>query len=513
MAAPRLTSVSAFRTLNRCELDQYQWSRNPRGIHNTAAFLKLNHPRYVQTRMGWIKLVTGGNEYLNDIPLLNANGVTPIIRLYEPKFGASQVTADQVAMTTQYIQAGARWFEFYNEPNLRLEWPDTVQPDYSNVATVIAPLMDHWLQWAEFIIELGGYPAFPALSETVGNFEDVTSWINATMRYLAATWYDRFRAVANNGLWVATHPYFYNHFYQEANRPASARPPEAEDGTQGGWHFEYPYDPITQADDPGRSVLGTTGRSPNGDPIGLTGMGTAFMQRFGELFGGGVVPVVGTEGGITPVPTRESVTQTDARFPPFTWTSHAEATLACFNWMATQAPPWMFGLTLWKENDYWADAPNTGESNHGQEKLLAVQRLTSVPPAIKSVPPLEALSSAGPGVSGTPVPGPGPMHGEPAFHALYFSPDLNPEWFFQTAHIYWDRFQPALLTTLDLIPQMPSTKSLAITLITTTAQANTLSKAITDRGANVYIDLIVADTPEALSQALNERIANGKRLG
>src|SRR5579859_7050040 len=98
-------------------LDQYQWSHNPRGMHNTGAFLKLNHPRYVQTRLGWLKLVAGSDEYMNDIPVLLGNGITPIIRLYEPKFGASPMTTDQLSLTARYIGAGARWFEFYNEPN------------------------------------------------------------------------------------------------------------------------------------------------------------------------------------------------------------------------------------------------------------------------------------------------------------------------------------------------------------------------------------------------------------
>src|SRR5579864_4060763 len=195
-------------------LDEYQWSHNPRGMHNTRAFLGLNHARYLQTRLGWLKLVAGADEYVNDVPILLGNGITPIIRLYEPKFGASQVTTNQLRLTTLYTGAGVRWFEFYNEPNIPLEWPDTIQPDYNNLSGVIAPLMDHWLQWAEVVIDLGGYPAFPALSETVHPYEDVTSWIRAMMNYLATNWYDRFRAIANNGLWCATHPYFYNHFYQ-----------------------------------------------------------------------------------------------------------------------------------------------------------------------------------------------------------------------------------------------------------------------------------------------------------
>jgi hypothetical protein len=493
-------------------LDEYQWSRNPRGIHNTVAFFSIHPERYSQTQLGWIKLVCGSDEYINDIPKLTASGVTPIIRLYEAKFGASQVTAQQLSLTTRYIQAGARWFEFYNEPNLRLEWPDSVQPDYQNINGVIGPLMDNWLQWAEIVIQLGGYPAFPALSETVGNYEDVTSWLKAMMYYLSDNWYDRFRNVANKGLWCATHPYFYNHFYQEATGPKNPRSPDSEDGAAGGWHFEYPADPLTQADDPGRSVLGASAHFPSGDPLGLTGMGSAFMQLFSQLFGGGAIPVIGTEGGITPTPTHGSISQTDMRFPPFNWFSHGEATLACFNWIAQQAPPWMFGLTLWKENDYWGDPAREGGPS--TDPLAAVARLSAMPPLLKTVPPIEALAGPGPGPANrVPIPGPGVLHGDPDFHFIMLSPGFDPTWLFAAAHAYWDAFTPALILSFDQIDAMPRSKSLVVTALATPAEADNFAHAIHIHGPNIYLDLIAADTLDTLTSILNDRAAKSNRIG
>ncbi len=493
-------------------LDQYQWSRNPRGIHNTIAFKGLNLDRYSQAHLGWIKLVCGSDEYLNDIPKLLGMGVTPIIRLYEAKFGATPVTPQQSSLTTRYIQAGARWFEFYNEPNLRLEWPDTVQPDYQNINGVIGPLMDSWLQWAEIVITMGGYPAFPALSETVGNYEDVTSWLRAMMTYLSNKWYDRFRAVANGGLWCATHPYFYNHFYQEAGSPKKPRPPDSEDGMAGGWHFEYPADPLTQADDPGRGVLGGSTNFPNGDPLGLTGMGVAFMQLFSQMFGGGAIPVIGTEGGITPIPNHGSITQQDARFPAFDWVSHGEATLGCFNWIAQQAPPWMFGLTLWKENDYWGDPVRDGVQP--TEPLTAVLRMSAMPPFLKTVPPIEALAGPGPGRGNKPaIPGPGVLHGDPDFHFVMISPGFDPSWLFAAAHSFWDAFSPALILTFDVIDSMPHNKSLLVTALSIPIEADNMAQTLHAHGPNIYLDLIAADTLDTLTSILNDRAASLKRMG
>ncbi|MGV2435836.1 MAG UNVERIFIED_CONTAM: hypothetical protein LVT10_14010 [Anaerolineae bacterium] len=47
-------------------LSDYQWSGNPRGLHITNAFVfdqDVNH--YARLRLGWLKLVCGGDEFLH----------------------------------------------------------------------------------------------------------------------------------------------------------------------------------------------------------------------------------------------------------------------------------------------------------------------------------------------------------------------------------------------------------------------------------------------------------------
>src|SRR5262249_37349061 len=224
---------------------------------------------------------------------------------------------------------------------------------------------------------IGWVSRLPALGEQIGNAGDVTLWLIVLMQYLADNYYERFRNIADNGMWCATHPYFYNHFYQEGDGPLKPRQPEQENADEGGWHFEYPFDPLTQADMPGITTVSGPPEHPRGDPISLTGMGHAFMKKFGDLFGGGAVPVIGTEGGMIPAPEPNVTQQVDGRFPGVTWYSHAEACLAAFNWMASQGPPWMFGVTLWKEDEFF-------EGPHGQ--LPAVARLQNTSPIYKTVP-------------------------------------------------------------------------------------------------------------------------------
>ncbi len=484
-------------------LDEYQWSHNPRGMHNKGGAYPFDPARLIRMKMGWAKIAAIDREFMNVATQMVATGITPIVRLWRPRFGASLYTTDMVRAWKEYMAAGVRWFELYNEPNLEIEWPEGFPPDYNNITSVIAPLMTNWLLFAEKIVEMGGYPAFPALAESVIPSEDVSSWLIMMLQYLADNFYDRFRAVANGGLWCATHPYFYNHFYQEASGPLQPRMPDAERADEGGWHFEYPYDPITQANDPGLTAISGGPNHPQGDPIGLTGVGHAFMQHFRELFGGGAVPVIGTEGGITPVPGPTDSRQLDGRFPPFTWNSHAEATVAAFNWIAQEGPPWMFGLTLWKDDDYFDGSAGP---------LPATGRLAETNPPYKGVSPLEALEGPGPRVLKVPV-GPGPIHGAPDYHFLIVAPGFDTNWFFQDAREYWDRFRPAVVSSADFIRLLPYAKSLAVTVLATPDIAGYMTQQIKERWPTVWFDLIIGQQEEDIAKVLRERAASGRRFG
>ena len=48
-------------------LNEYQWSRNPRGMHNFSAASRMSIDALSQTGMGWAKLVTIGPDYLDNV--------------------------------------------------------------------------------------------------------------------------------------------------------------------------------------------------------------------------------------------------------------------------------------------------------------------------------------------------------------------------------------------------------------------------------------------------------------
>lgn len=484
-------------------LDQYVWSRNPRGLHVQRALITpLLVERWTNAGFGWVKLVAAGEEYVDDSMRFLERGVTPVLRLYRERWGARPFDRTMRDQTLSYLRAGVKWFEFYNEPNLPIEWPPGVNIDFRNMDIMI-PLIENWLLWAEFIVSQGGYPGFTALAETPHPQQASIRWIDVWLNHLAENHYERFRYVLANGAYCATHPYILNHYYQRVpgGGPTSARPPEQQVAREPGWHFEYPYDPISQASDPGRTVYGGTALTPYGDPNGLTAMGRMFNERCAAMFGTQAVPVVGTEGGIWPF-NDAPLYQPDDRYPPYTQVSQGIATVAMFDWIAMEAQPWMFGVCLWKEDDYY-----------NPDKVPAILRLEEYAPLYRNVPQLEVMGSGYTPPDLSALPGPGPIHGRADFHIMLIAPGIDPNWFFETAREYWESFRPIVTTDVALIDYITSDFSLAVTLITPPDQVEAFSRRIEEPYPNVWLDIIITTEPQDISDILDRRVRNNQRLG
>lgn len=487
-------------------LDEFQWSRNPRGLHVSQVFqTPMEYQRYTAPRMGWVKLLAAGTEYVDDAQFFLANGITPIVRLYLGRWGAAPFTRELRDLTMAFVRVGVKWFEFYNEPNLDVEWQHGFDPTWEDHENVIRPLCDNWLNWAEFMVSLGCYPGFISLAESDHPRYAAVTWMDSFLYYMANTHYERFRHVLANGMFAATHPYILNHFYQErpGGGPTSARPPEQQVAREPGWHFEYPYDPICQRDDPGRTVFGGTPLSPRGDPVGLIAMGQMINERCAQLFGTANIPVVGTEGGIWPFRGAQSLFQQDTRYPPYHGDSQAQATVAMFDWIANHSPPWFFGVTLWKEDEYFI--PTTAR---------AIELLEQTEPILKTVPPLEVMGSGTPTPAPTPTAiGPGPIQGAADFHMVLLSPGLESSWFFDTAQPYYNAFRPIVTTVAELINYIPGSRSLGVTVISTPDLVDFMRFSIEESYPHVYVDMIIADDVERLRTLFNDRVRNMRRFG
>jgi hypothetical protein len=485
-------------------LSDYEWSHNPRGLHVAQAFQSPpDYQRYIQPKMGWVKLLAAGIEYADDVRVFRDNNITPIVRLYVGRYGAGPFDQGLQRIIDTFVSAGVKWFEFYNEPNVDVEWPLGFDPSWEDTANVISPMMDNWMNFADYVASKGCYPGFIAMAESAVRRYASVLWMDTFLNYIADHHYERFRTLLANGMYCCTHPLVANHFYQEVpgQGPLSTRAPEAQVGTEGGWHFEYPYDPISQAADPGRTVYGGTAETPYGDPNGLVAMGRMFNERCANIFGSQAIPVVGTEGGIIPF-LGGGEFQLDTRYPPYNERSQAEATVAMFEWLAREAPPWAFGVCMWKEDEFWIP-----------HATMAIERLIQTPVVYKDVPAIEVMGSGLP-TTQTAIPfGPGPIHGDADFHMVLLGPGVESEWFFETAQAYWDRFRPMVTTHEELIQFIPSSKSLAVTVIATPDTLDLMELQIAERYANVLYDPIVADDLNRLVELFNRRVRLDLRFG
>jgi hypothetical protein len=214
------------------------------------------------------------------------------------------------------------------------------------------------------------------------------------------------------------------------------------------------------------------------------------------------VPVVGTEGGIWPFPrdSRNLYYQQDTRYPIYTHESQAEGTVAMFEWSARQAPPWFFGVCLWKEDEYF-------EPGYARAAL----RLEQIAPLHKNVPTVSVMADgSGPLLLGQ---GPGPIHGEPTFHMVILAPGLDASWFFDTAQAYWNTFRPVVTVLPDFIGFVPNNQSVAATVIAPPDQVAAMTSVIQDRYPNVLIDLVVAGDLNAVRDLFNNRVWANQRFG
>lgn len=489
-------------------LSDYQWSRNPRGLHVQRILITpLEIDRWTGPRFGWVKLVAAGDEYVDDARLFLERNITPVLRPYRARPGAAPLDRAMRDQILAYARAGVKWFEFYNEPNLGIEWPEGVDIDWRDTQNIIRPLMENWLVWAEYIISIGCYPGFIALAESTDEKASSVRWMEAFLNYLAEYRYDRFRNVLAGGMYVATHPYILNHYYQErpGGGPLSARPPEEQNAQEGGWHFEYPYDPICQANDPGRTVYGGTERTPNGDPNGLLAMGRLFNELSGRLFGSQAIPVLGTEGGIWPF--RQGVERPDPRYPAYTEQSQAEATVAMFEWISRHAPSWFLGVCLWKEDEYFFNGT----------RAPAIDRLAQIAPLYRNTPPVHVMADGFSPVAldaeGRAMVGPGPIQGQADFHMIILPPELSPEWFFETAQSYWNMFRPMVTSRIDLIELIPHTSSLAVTVIAPPDRVDEMIAQIQQKYRYVWFDLVVAENMAQVESLFNGRVLANRRFG
>jgi len=345
-----------------------------RGIHGVASYSSnFDHDWWIdrirEMGMAWYKLLDDGSGSAFDFAKkLRQNGVMPIVRIFQDAPLPNRLPQKALDTISRYIREGVtRWFEIYNEPNLPLEWRPGQWEALAGRRK--RTMVEVWLADAQEVIARGGYPAFPAMAQS-GHTPLLGSihWYEDCFRIMAQEFYEKARSVFEHGAWIATHDAVLNHCYKDES---------------GEWHFECPYDEITQRDHPGLTIFdGDNSLMGHRVPV------TLLRRHFGLE-----APIISTEGGVF-VP-HGGWTQPDPRYPGYDYRGHAERTVAMYRWLERYAVtyPWFFGMCpwllanrfmghtapAWREDGWWHDE---------RGKLPVVDAVMAMGPPLSAPEPL-----------------------------------------------------------------------------------------------------------------------------
>ncbi len=126
-------------------------------------------PELVAMKVRWLLILQGledwnltANDYLVD--KLNAAGIILVMRL-EMKVGQEDL-ARVSRVVAHYRAKGVRYFQIFNEPNVREEWAHNKEPTPEE-------FMRHWIPLAEIVAQHGGLPGLAPLMTSANRADEI----------------------------------------------------------------------------------------------------------------------------------------------------------------------------------------------------------------------------------------------------------------------------------------------------------------------------------------------------
>lgn len=284
----------------------------------------------------WVKLLHDGG--LNVAEAFLENGITPIVRIYRYQPNSEDVeegtlSERELAIVKEFVDAGVRYFEFNNEPDLSTEWKDKKKPP--NAEEIVAR---NAIKDMEAIIKLGGFPAIPALS------------VGCKWDLIGAIIEQGGKHLLEGPVWIAVHNYDMNHPidypYDEVNQAGKEITPEeyiaygrtAWTGpTWGKRTLEFVNEQRKEGKNPGFTIMDDHS----------SWLAYEWLANLSKKHLGRVLPILSTENG--PIIGEDS----DPRYPTTTKDLHKEKVLQMVRIMMgtseehNPAPDYYFNTAFW----------------------------------------------------------------------------------------------------------------------------------------------------------------------
>ena len=331
---------------------------NGRGVHWSAsvyhpsgADLQFWMDELKAMQIKWVKLLDdGGGSSIELCRALIDNEIMPVVRVYRERPNPGHIGGREIDAIQRLIDAGVRYFETNNEPDLPAEWQNNHRPD--NWLDIV---VDNFIFDADVIQGMGGLPAFPAMGPG--------SKANGIAKVVERGRIDIFE----KGAWLAIHNYTLNHPLDYPYDPVNqeGQPLTQEEYERlAAWQYSHltweqiqemgipisreDYDKFNRWAWDGRSLEEINRiRAENKNP-GDTIFDDANCFRAWELWGyyvyqalGFYIPIISTEGG--PVVGWGD----DNRYAKVNPTTQAEWQMAIVKFLQDEAPPWYFSVCTW----------------------------------------------------------------------------------------------------------------------------------------------------------------------
>ncbi len=101
----------------------------------------------------------------------------------------------------------------------------------------------------------------------------------------------------------------------------------------------------------------------------------------------------------------------------------------------------------------------------------------------------------------------------PTYHFLLVAPNLGPEWLFDAARAYWDRFRPTVISDLRLVAFIPPPVSVSVTVLARHDRAPAYGVELAQLAPHALFDPVVYDFIEDAQAALDVRAQLNQPFG
>ena len=388
-------------------------SDNGRGLHGSATpgwsggGEGYDHwiRELVEMGIKWFKLLDDAGDSLPLCEKLLNAGIFPIVRILRrdpppndiPEPNPGHLGGPEEKTIRRLIEAGVRYFETNNEPNLNAEWKHGAMPGNAIECAKLVAL--NWLFDARLILSLGGFPGLPAIGN--GGAMDLMGALVTLGR----------QDILLEGCWIAIHNYGGNRplSYPDdlITRSGQALTPDSYNCgafTQWAW-----WNTAERAADTLETI--NAARTNQTNPAETLQQDHTCWREFEHYntlsmkYLGRAIPIISTAGGY------QIGRRDDLRYPRVTPEAHRDLTVASFDFMQRQAPDYYFAAVPWLAFDaggydsdawfgtFWKDALTHGSGGHNNLPTITVPNhgLDARLPVIDAVKAMQNLARRLPG--------------------------------------------------------------------------------------------------------------------